>query len=326
MQTVNSTKQTGSKYQNIEKFEQYLDNYLKVYWLRPVSSLVRALEGVVLDLESAPLEGSADFACGDGLNTFVARGGEIPIELDAFHSVPLLEPEKFFSDKVDVYNFDEKREEIVIKNPRILWEYGLDHKQALLNKASQLKAYKKLILQDLNNPLTLENESLSFIFSNSLYWVTNLNQLLTEIYRVMKPGATAKFIFIKNTFPNNMIWNRLKGFEVASYLDMGRHNHYQQLLSQQEFEAKIKTAGFAIDKVVPMFNDSLVHMIEFHDYREISPITSFMSRKLSPKDYVEVKAEWIKYMKYLFMTMYKDNMFEVSESNSNYNIYFLSKK
>jgi SAM-dependent methyltransferase len=307
------------------RFESYLQNYLSAYWLRPVTALVRSLEAELLQLSEAPIEGSVELACGDGVNSFIARGGKLPEEFDVFQSVPLPSAESFFSGKLDVYDTRQEVLPTAIPNDRIYWQTGLDHKQNLLDKAALIHCYKNLVCQDLNQGLPLESESASFVFSNSIYWVKNVDALLRDIHRVMRKDGIAKFVIISPSFYENMAWSKLQNFGFRSLIDMGRHAHYQQLLSQSEWEKKFKAAGFKVNQVTPTFNRSLVHMIEFHDYREISPITAFMAKSLNANDHRKAKKSWISYMEHVFTSMHREGFFKATHDDSNYFIYQLEK-
>jgi SAM-dependent methyltransferase len=307
-------------------FEILLERYLQAYWLRPVTALVRALEADLLHLWNDPVEDSVELACGDGTNGSIARGGELDPHFDVFQSVPLPSAESFFSGRLDVYDQAESSPDVPpVKVPKIVWKVGLDHKQNLLDKAKKLQSFRRLIRHDLNQPLPFESETLSFIFSNSIYWVKEGDRLLREIQRILRPHATAKFVIITPEFYEHMAWSKLRPYPFRDLIDMGRHTHYQQLISTAEWERKFSQAGLTIRSITPTFNKNLVQMIEFHDLREVSPLTAFMSRHLSPPDRSKVKSEWVNYMKYLFTSMYRDGFFQATTENSTYRIYTISK-
>lgn len=307
-------------------FDSFLTEYLKAYWLRPVSALVRTLEAMELRLYDIPAAGSLELGCGDGVNSYIAKGGTLPLLFDAFRSMPLPTAEQFFSGTLDVYNsFKDDAYSNFTFAPKVLWETALDHKQALLDKAHLLNCHQRLVCHSFNAPLPLASESAKFIFSNSLYWATNREQLVKEIFRVLRPGGTCKFVIINKTFADFMTWNVLKAHEFRKYLDMGRHEHYASLLEWSVWADEFTEAGFMVDKVIPEFNRSLVHMQEFHDLREISPLTAQMTRGLSEEALREVKTKWIEYFLYLFGAMYRDGYFKTEMDEANYVIFELSR-
>jgi hypothetical protein len=130
---------------------------------------------------------------------------------------------------------------------------------------------------------------------------------------------------IKDSFKDNMAWEKLKNYKFRHLLDMGRHKQYRQLKSVAEWTYEFEEAGFKIEEIIPSINDALVHMIEFHDLREISPVTAVLSRKLGEADLTEVKQLWIDYYYYLFTKMHQENYFLATESDSNYSVFNLRK-
>jgi SAM-dependent methyltransferase len=308
------------------RFANYLEEYLKAYWLRPVTALVRTLEALELGLDKYPAKGSIELACGDGVNSFIARGGKVPYEFDVFKSLSLPSAEAFFNAKLDVYDdVDDELYRGIKFDKNVLWETGIDAKQALLDKAKVLNTHQNLICHDLNNPLEIADDTYSFVFSNSIYWVQERRQLIDEIYRVMKAGSIAKFVIVNDSFIDGMAWTKLKPFQFSSLLDMGRHTHYKSILGKEIWEDEFAASGFSVKKITPMFSDILVHMIELHDLREISPLTSAMAKSLTIDKMIYIKKHWIEYFVYLFSAMYRDGYFDLTNGRANYHIFELEK-
>jgi SAM-dependent methyltransferase len=307
-------------------FNNYLEEYLKAYWLRPVTALVRTLEALELGLNQYPAKGAVEFACGDGVNSFIAKGGKVSWEFDVFKSMSLPSATDFFNAKLDVYDqVDDELYQGIKFDRNMLWETGIDAKQALLDKAKVLNAHQRLICHDLNNSLDIADDTYSFAFSNSLYWIKERKQIIDEIYRVLREGSTAKLVLVNETFLDGMAWTKLKPFPFAALLDMGRHSHYKSMLSKDVWEKEFIASGFAVKKITPMFSDSLVHMIELHDLREISPLTSAMAKALPADKMLSIKRHWVEYFIYLFSSMYKDGYFDIKNGRANYHIFELEK-
>lgn len=67
-------------------FRRFLREYLNVYWLRPEVALWRTADA--LALSGFQFDGpSLDLGCGDGVNSYIAVGGDFPLEFDDFLSV-----------------------------------------------------------------------------------------------------------------------------------------------------------------------------------------------------------------------------------------------
>ena len=80
--------------------------------------------------------------------------------------------------------------------------YGIDWKNSLLKKASLLKFYENLILQDCNKlPLKIKNNELDLVFSTIIYWLKKPETLFPEINRILKKDG----YFVINNYKNNYI-------------------------------------------------------------------------------------------------------------------------
>jgi SAM-dependent methyltransferase len=308
------------------KFQSYLHQYLRAYWLRPVTAAVRALESEILQLDTYRGKTNLELACGDGVNGFIAMGGEVPADFDVFQSLPIPSAEQFFSGKLDVY--DTYKEEVAKPfgtKKSDFWTKGVDHKQNLVDKAKLTGGYTDLECRDLNTGLSEKENHYDMVFSNSIYWVKNIDPLLKDIHRCLKPGGTAKLSIIKKSFIDQMAWTKLAPFKFREVIDMGRHSHYQQLEEESVWEDRFGRAGFKLESKTPTFNSRLAHMIELHDLREISPITNMMAKKLNASDLEEVKMRWMEYANYLFEKMHAEDMFKATTQDSHYNIFTLKK-
>lgn len=309
-----------------ENFTKLLEQYLKAYWLRPTTALIRTLESEILGLEKYKGTKTLELACGDGTNGHIAAGGMVADEFDVFKSLPLISAEDFFGGKTDLYDsFAETEDHIYKIQPTDFWTKGIDHKENLLKKAALIGSYNHLECRDLNTGLNEPADTYDLVFSNSIYWVENIEKILKDIFDCLKPGGVAKLSIIKNSFIDEMAWSKLKDYDFKKYVDMGRHQHYQQLVDEKTWESRFKKAGFDLVSKTPTFNRNLVHMVEFHDYREISPLTTFMANSLDERSLKKVKTYWMEYAQFTFEKMYAENFFLATPSDSYYHIYDLKK-
>src|SRR5260221_3221741 len=150
------------------KVTHYLNQLLAIFWLRPETALWRTLDCCLMDGEK-PSGRGADLGCGTGLLSYVMAGGKVSDYDDFMNTSNLLS----FRKGSDIYN-----SKAVIKpvldgsGLRYSFDYGVDHKKGLLNKAEQFKNfYKQTHLQDLNKPLPFPDQYLDWGFSNILYWL-----------------------------------------------------------------------------------------------------------------------------------------------------------
>ena len=306
-------------------FEEYLFEYLNAYWLRPVTALVRSLEAEVLQLTTFKGGRNLELACGDGVNSLIASGKKVPTSFDVFESLELKPARSFLDSEQDIYDSfqDVRSRDIITEEP--FWEKAYDHKINLLQKAELTGNFRELVERNLNDGINEEESTYDLVFSNSLYWLENQDKILKQIFDCLKPGGIAKLSIIKPSFLSKMAWAKLDKYRFKRLIDMGRHSHYSTIESEEKWIQKFEKVGFQVNQIIPTFNDNLVHLIEFHDYREISPITAFMAKSLSSEALIESKTHWVNYFHLMFNEMKTEGFFECTAENSNYNIFILRK-
>ena len=188
MSGVESSKQIGN----------ILESFLSVYWLRPETALWRTID--VLAMDSFIFESpSLDLGCGDGVFSFIRAGGRFDFGFDVFQSVTALE--RYF-ENVDIYdNYDDSyMAPLIGKMPGYQIDMALDHKEALLKKAATLGLYRKMVCQDANQGLPLDEASFKTVFSNIIYWLDNPHAIIGEIARILTPDGRAILMLPNDTF------------------------------------------------------------------------------------------------------------------------------
>ena len=147
--------------------ETVLKNALYLWWLRPENAM--AIAGYCIygkSIQPEPNIRSVDYACGDGINTFFKCGGRFSKNFDIFrNAVRTVNTKELLQSNIDVFDFYNKdfKPEIVHR-PETSYNIGTDHKETLLNKASNLNFYDELLLADLAQPLPIENESIDLSY------------------------------------------------------------------------------------------------------------------------------------------------------------------
>lgn len=222
--------------------------FLKIYWLRPETALWRSVDALFLK-KITPKRPALDIGCGDGTFQFVVQGGTLDLDFDIFKSTDI----KGFWNNKDIYDyFDSNFKVQIIKKPRFIFDVGFDHKENLLKKSESLKIYKKQVLGDANKKLPFKNNSFRFVFSNILYWVENIDNLLKEINRVLKPGGLLVITVPTNTWelyrpthkPQVLTRNKTL-IKILRKLNRGRSENYfhvyepkvwQKIIEKNEFE------------------------------------------------------------------------------------------
>ena len=165
--------------------KKILYDAISLWWLRPENGLALA-SYCINGINIKPLKSKtyADFACGDGVNSFFKSGGRFDFEFDIFKN-SVNPQKKLLSDKFDYYNTNYKP--LIKIRPKYNFTYGTDRKNSLLKKAKKLNFYDKLLLSDLSKEnKTLKNEELDFLYCNSLYWVRNVD----KFFRISKESKT----------------------------------------------------------------------------------------------------------------------------------------
>lgn len=227
-----------------QKTSKIIWNFLKVYWARPEVAIWRTLD--VLKLKNHFFEvPSMDLGCGDGVFTFTLLGGETDIAFDVYQTIST----KRFWKNVDVYDQPAGYRPKIIKKVKKKMDFGVDWKQNLLDKAKNLKTYKKLIKHDLNRKLPFQTRSIKSIFSNVFYWIDNLPSLISESYRILKNDGDLIICVPDEKFRDNLIYQRyiLNHQKWAKMLDRGIYNNIKHCYSYDKWCGLFKEAGFEIE-------------------------------------------------------------------------------
>lgn len=304
--------------------EDRLKNYLNLYWLRPENGLICAFKSKVfedLKFESPSL----DLSCGDGLFMAIHQGGVFKDDVDYFISTNASE---FSHSKfVDIYNHYEENYEVeYIKKPEIEIDFGCDWKQALLDKASKLGLYKKLILHDNNNlPLPFPDDHFKTIYSNSVYWVKNVEGPIKDLYRITKPGGTVGLElltpYLLKTLDNFEKFLSAEAIEILNRQrretmpGLKKYDGWNKIISNTEFEIKEVRSVFPHKMIVDIWNTGL---------RPISHLLIQMSNALSDEERLKIKNEWID----IFFKLFKPllNLPETFTLENSPYLYYILKK
>lgn len=272
----------------------WLEKFLNIYWLRPENALWRASSCKVfedLDFEQPSL----DLSCGDGVFSFLLAGGDFGTEFDIFGATDNLD--KFFQNK-DIYNATtDDYDPVVTERPSRRMTVGTDWKQALLDKADALDFYEDLQQHDNNEPLPFADDRFQTIFSNSVYWVENVDLHLEEIARVLADNGQAHLV-LKNTHVRDFLtnlwdqWENELGGELIQMIDRGRSDHYAHLYSPDGWKEKLEDAGLNVVQQQPTVTQAHCRMWDI-GLRPISPYLIRMAYSMSSDQRVNLKKDWI---------------------------------
>lgn len=279
---------------------------LNVNWLRPESALWRALDSTLIS-QFTISQPSLDLGCGNGIHSFISAGGAFSIQYDWYINT---NPEKFHEGQ-DIYDVCKNTSisNFISRKPAYQFSVGLDQKINLLNQAKQLNFYDSIICHDANKKLPFDDESFNTVFSNIIYWLENPEKSLTEIYRVLRKGGET-LLFIPNiTFRDYCLsyqWEK-NNSDLLKKINHGRSETMQWETSRDDFFLITEKIGFS-----PVYHREYLSelTLSFWDIglRPISPILIKMANKISEKDRLEIKNEWITTVYDLLLPIYKTDL------------------
>ena len=280
--------------------QEKLKTFLNLYWLRPENGLITTFKSHAFNnfrFESPSL----DLSCGDGLFMAIHLGAEFTENLDYFQSTRA--KEFLHSKMIDIYDsYDDDYHVEYVKSPKLKIDYGTDWKQSLLNKASKLNLYKNLILHDNNKlPLPFEDNFFKTIYSNSVYWVSNPEALISDIFRITKDGG---FVSLEVLSPIRYeIFNELKKYFSTTAIDILERKRRQNtpgMKSYEQWNEIMQNTGFKIEEVKSVYPHKLITDIWNIGLRPISHLLIQMADALPENDRDKIKKEWVEIFYELF--------------------------
>lgn len=278
---------------NEENLEQKLSKFLSLYWLRPENGLIttfksKAIEN--LEIRSPSL----DISCGDGMYMAIHLGAEFEFSFDFFKSTRA----KDFSHSnfIDIFDtIDNDYEVNFIKKSNIQFDYGIDWKQKLLDKAQKTEIYKNLILHDNNiTPLPFEDDFFMTIHSNSVYWINEPEKLISEIYRITKPGGNVSLeLLTPHRYETLIKLEKYLNDEAIGILDRKRRANTTGMREYGEWKNMLENAGFKIKQVESVYPDKIIMDIWNIGFRPIAHLLIQMADSVDPNEKLRIKKEWV---------------------------------
>lgn len=274
----------------------YLE-FLNYFWLRPENAVLSCFRSSALKQNLKKLKKNdrvLDVSCGDGVFSFITCDGRLNLSSDAFSSIK----NNKRSSKFDAYDhFDRNFKISIKKKPEFLFETGLDWKINLLKKAEKLNFYKNLTVHNNEKKFKNINNNYDLIFSNSAYWVKNLESHINDMVDATKVGGK---IYLQMKFKDSMNISIIKnnsninfGREFYNMIDAGRLKTWRGLITQKEFikiikkNKKVKIIDFS-----PLYGD-LISLIWDIGFRPLFKPLFLMTSNLKKSSYLEIKKEWV---------------------------------
>lgn len=173
-------------------------------------------------------------------------------------------------------------------------EVGLDPALESLREANGRGAYDGLV-QALGHRAPLRGAHFKSAISNSvLEHIPNLQEVLNETGRVLEKGALFLFCVPNHRWQENLaiagFFSRigLKGLAAAYTRLFTRISRHINMLSPEEWAAKLDQAGFDVEAWWHYFPPQALHALEWGHY---FGLPSYVARKLFGR-WVMVSADW----------------------------------
>jgi len=301
---------------------EILRNLLNIYWVRPETALWKTLDA--LHIKSIKFKKPIiDIGCGDGSFSFTSFGGKVDPSFDVYRTMG--NTTGFFSG-IDIHDQNKKIKPKILRKAKTKIDVGLDWKRNLLDKAKEFKLYEKLIEHDNNKPLPFEEEKFETVFSNTFYWVSDIENILREARRICKNNGKIIIFVPDKKFKDLLIYNQfLKGgFKWAKILDRGIYNNVQHCYTLPKWKSIFSNVGLKINF---HSNYATGNFMKFWNIgtRPYSPFIIEMANKLKLKDRTEIKKRIISEM-FPILRSYLD--FELSKigKNNTFHFFVLSLK
>lgn len=290
---------------------EILESALGLWWLRPENGLALAsycLAGS--DLRPAPGEVAADFACGDGVNTFFKCGGRFEPEFDLFGgAVHPATSREIVSQGIDVFaHVAEDYRPLVRSRPAVGYRWGTDHKPALLAKARALDFYADLLEADLRTPAPIPEESLDLAYCNSLYWVADVGAAFGHIVDKLRPGGRL-VVDVMTDRRSALSFDRLLPGMPAAWRDLmnrGRQHNNPGILSRTGWEALFEADGrVEIAECHDIFPTAIAQIWNV-GLRPLFPVLNRMAGAIAAERRADIKREWVETFADLFEPVLRD--------------------
>lgn len=284
-----------------ESVNSYLDQLLNIHWLRPETALWRTFDCMLMEKYGQISGCSADLGCGDGTMSFVMAGGRLS-DYDVFLDVGDLQS---YNSGADIYN---QRTSVSVETDqsylRYNFEWGIDHKDGLINKAKRFAPfYRNNLVFDLNEKLPQNDCHFDSAFSNILYWLDDLDGVLSDWHRVLKQKGRLH-IFVPNSTFKKKAWlyyqaPQAGNLRYLNYFDRGYNALIHHCYDRATWQSIFKKNGFAVSDHHLYLTDPVMDVWNIGT-RPVAPLLINMAGKLASIDRSAIKQEWVEYFRGFF--------------------------
>jgi len=301
---------------------EVLKKFLNLYWIRPETAFWRTLD--VLQMKSIKFKKPIlDIGCGDGSFSFTNFGGNVDYSFDVYRT---MKNTSGFFKGVDIHDQNKLIKPKIIKKVKKQIDVGLDWKKNLLTKANQFNTYEKLIQHDSNKKLPFKDETFKTIFSNTFYWLNNIENIINESKRVStKTGKIIIFVPDKK-FKDSLIYNKFikEGYAWAKILDRGIFNNIKHCYTLSKWKSIFSKADLKIEHHSNYATERLTKTWSV-GMRPYSPFIIEMSNKLKLSDRTKIKKRVISEI-FPILRSYLDYELSKIGKNNCFHMFVLTKK
>lgn len=308
-------------------FDHFLNNLLDIHWLRPETALWRTFDCLMMEKFGEIRGYSIDLGCGDGTMSYIMAGGRTA-NYDAFQDVAGLD---HYNAGSDIHNVMPTTGITVDDSHlRFIFSEALDHKAGLIEKARRFKNfYKNARVHDLNIKLPFDDKTVDSAFSNILYWLSDVEAVISDWSRVMKSGAVLN-LFVPSRNFQDMSWiyyraphsgdNKYLNFFDRGYADLIKHCY-----DSEEWASMFRAAGFQVRHHERYLSRPVMDIWNIGT-RPIAPLLIKTADRLSASDRAEIKQEWVSYFHSFFLPIIEGEFGRpLTESQAGFHFFVLEK-
>ena len=302
---------------------KYLRELANLCWARPENALwttcaMQAMDSIEFE---RPI---LDLMCGHGMWSFIRAGGDLGPGWDYYRGLRDLNLYQQGIDVQDTFSDDYRPD--IIRKPDYRIDCGLDWKENSLKKSERLDFYDRLIQANCNDPLPLEDNEFKTVFSNTVYWVDDLEHILAELTRLVHPEGK---VVLLNYLPSiNAYLDFYKGHvsdEWLKLIDRNRSNENKHIYDKDGWGKLFDQAGLKITEYIPTANKLYAHFWNI-GLRPFAGEILKMAQKLSPEEYAEMKRGWVDTLATLMEPLLTDPIFTQSNEGEEAEAIFVLRK
>lgn len=152
-------------------------------------------------------------------------------------------------------------------------EVGLDVKESRINEARKLGIYKKLVIYD-GEKIPFPDNNFSTIVSNCvLEHVTHLDSVISEAYRVLKPGGALLTTVMAAPWEEYLFGNIFLGDIYKKW--MRKKQVHLNLYNHKNWDKEFKKSGFRIVDKIGYLDKKASRLIDICHYLSVGSLITY---------------------------------------------------